>query len=139
MIDKPTSELLKQAFLSNFAFRSDAWLIPLHYKLPGEQALPEGCIIDIETTGLSPDTDHILAIGVLARGAAGVLQLTKPEYDKFRIRKTQDSPKPRYGYASHFEAEFLSVKDDHAELARGTLKSILRQANITREDFLKLL
>jgi predicted RNA binding protein YcfA (HicA-like mRNA interferase family) len=28
---------------------------------------------------------------------------------------------------------------DHAELARGTLKSILRQANITREAFLKLL
>jgi predicted RNA binding protein YcfA (HicA-like mRNA interferase family) len=31
------------------------------------------------------------------------------------------------------------IVPDHAELARGTLKSILRQANITREDFLELL
>jgi hypothetical protein len=31
------------------------------------------------------------------------------------------------------------IVPDHAELARGTLKSTLRQANITGEDFLKLL
>ena len=34
---------------------------------------------------------------------------------------------------------FVVIVPDHAELARGTLKSILRQANITREAFLKLL
>lgn len=34
---------------------------------------------------------------------------------------------------------FVVIVPDHAELARGTLKSILRQANITREKFLKLL
>lgn len=34
---------------------------------------------------------------------------------------------------------FVVIVPDHAELARGTLKCILRQANITREDFLKLL
>jgi len=34
---------------------------------------------------------------------------------------------------------FVVIMPDHAELARGTLKSILRQANITREAFLKLL
>jgi predicted RNA binding protein YcfA (HicA-like mRNA interferase family) len=34
---------------------------------------------------------------------------------------------------------FVVIVPDHAELARGTLKSILRQANITREGFLKLL
>jgi predicted RNA binding protein YcfA (HicA-like mRNA interferase family) len=34
---------------------------------------------------------------------------------------------------------FVVIVPDHAELARGTLKSILRQANITREEFLKLL
>ena len=34
---------------------------------------------------------------------------------------------------------FVVIVPNHAELARGTLKSILRQANITREDFLKLL
>ena len=28
---------------------------------------------------------------------------------------------------------------EHAELAKGTLRSILRQANLTREEFLKLL
>jgi len=34
---------------------------------------------------------------------------------------------------------FVVIVPDHAELARGTLKSILRQANITRDAFLKLL
>jgi len=34
---------------------------------------------------------------------------------------------------------FVVIVPDHAELARGTLKAILRQANITREAFLKLL
>lgn len=34
---------------------------------------------------------------------------------------------------------FVVIVPDHAELARGTLRSILRQANITREAFLKLL
>ena len=34
---------------------------------------------------------------------------------------------------------FVVIVPDYAELARGTLKSILRQANITREEFLKLL
>jgi len=31
------------------------------------------------------------------------------------------------------------IVPDHAELARGTLKSILNQANLTKEEFLKLL
>ncbi len=34
---------------------------------------------------------------------------------------------------------FVVIVPDHAELARGTLNSILRQANIAREDFFKLL
>ena len=34
---------------------------------------------------------------------------------------------------------FIVIVPDHPELALGTLKSILRQANITKEDFLKLL
>jgi predicted RNA binding protein YcfA (HicA-like mRNA interferase family) len=34
---------------------------------------------------------------------------------------------------------FVVIVPDHAELAKGTLKAILRQANITREDFLKLI
>ena len=34
---------------------------------------------------------------------------------------------------------FVVIVPNHAELARGTLKSILRQANIMKEDFLKLL
>jgi predicted RNA binding protein YcfA (HicA-like mRNA interferase family) len=34
---------------------------------------------------------------------------------------------------------FVVIVPDHAELARGTLKSILRQANMTREEFLRLL
>ena len=31
------------------------------------------------------------------------------------------------------------VVPDHSELAKGTLRSILRQASLTREEFLKLL
>lgn len=34
---------------------------------------------------------------------------------------------------------FVVIVPNHAELARGTLKSILRQANSMKEDFLKLL
>jgi predicted RNA binding protein YcfA (HicA-like mRNA interferase family) len=34
---------------------------------------------------------------------------------------------------------FVVIVPDHGELAKGTLKAILRQANITREDFLKLI
>ena len=34
---------------------------------------------------------------------------------------------------------FIVIVPDHPELATGTLKSILRQANITKEDPLKLL
>ena len=37
------------------------------------------------------------------------------------------------------EKVFIVIVPDHPELALGTLKSILRQANITKEDFLKLL
>jgi len=37
------------------------------------------------------------------------------------------------------EKVFIVIVPDHAELARGTMKSILRQANVTREEFLKLL
>jgi len=34
---------------------------------------------------------------------------------------------------------FVVIVPDHSELARGTLKSILRQAKMTREEFLRLL
>lgn len=34
---------------------------------------------------------------------------------------------------------FVVIVPDHSELAKGTLKSILRQANMTREEFLRLL
>ena len=37
------------------------------------------------------------------------------------------------------EKVFVVIVPDHSELAKGTLKSILRQANITRDAFLKLL
>lgn len=33
----------------------------------------------------------------------------------------------------------IVVVPDHRELARGTLKSILRQANLSREEFLEIL
>jgi hypothetical protein len=37
------------------------------------------------------------------------------------------------------EKGFAVIVPDHAELASGTSRSILRQANMTREEFLKLL
>jgi predicted RNA binding protein YcfA (HicA-like mRNA interferase family) len=33
----------------------------------------------------------------------------------------------------------IVIVPDHPEIAKGTLKSILRQANLSKEDFLKLL
>jgi predicted RNA binding protein YcfA (HicA-like mRNA interferase family) len=33
----------------------------------------------------------------------------------------------------------IVIVPDHNELARGTLKSVLRQANLSREEFLALL
>jgi len=33
----------------------------------------------------------------------------------------------------------IVIVPDHRELARGTLKSILRQANLSREEFLEIL
>jgi len=37
------------------------------------------------------------------------------------------------------ERTLVVIVPDHRELARGTLKSILRQANLTRKEFLDLI
>jgi len=37
------------------------------------------------------------------------------------------------------EKTLIVIVPDHKELARGTLKSILRQANLSREEFLEIL
>ena len=37
------------------------------------------------------------------------------------------------------ERTLVVIVLDHRELARGTLKSILRQANLTRKEFLDLI
>ena len=37
------------------------------------------------------------------------------------------------------ERTLIVIVPDHRELARGTLKSILRQANLSREQFIELI
>jgi hypothetical protein len=113
-MDKPSSEPLKKQFLSHFLFNPHPTIVTLRYKLKTQETLMKGCIIDIETTGLNRENDKIIAFGILKRNIAEIHQLTKPDHDKFETfikQKTQTSPKPRYGYAVHFEMQFLNFKD----------------------------
>lgn len=110
---KPTNHNLKKEFLANFLFNKYPSVVTQSCRLPRAQALRKGSIIDIETTGLDPNFDNIIAIGILERNIAKVHQLTKPHYVSFKRycqRKTEGSPKPRYAYAAGFEQDFLNVQ-----------------------------
>ena len=90
------------------------YFISLHYKV--DTPLSQGSIIDIETTGLDPSTDNIITLGIIKKKHLLLYQLVHEDsYKRFwslcnRLAKAQ--PTPRYGYACHFEADFLRIKDD---------------------------
>lgn len=112
---------LRKQFLSYFRFESFPWVVPLIHKLSNKKALKKGCITDIETTGLHPNTDMILTLGVLKRNIIFIYQLTNNEYDRFWslcVNIVSKAPKPRYGYNTRFEAEFLGIKKDWQDLTQ---------------------
>jgi len=90
------------------------YFICLTYKL--DNPLDKGSILDIETTGIDPLSDKIITLGIIRKNFLLIYQLIKEDsYWRFlqlckRIAKKQ--PTPRYAYSSHFEADFLNLKDD---------------------------
>jgi len=91
------------------------YFISLEYKL--DNPLTNGCIVDIETTGLNPLSDKIITLGIIKKNLLLIYQLTHEDsYWRFwslcnRLVKKQ--PIPRYGYACGFEADFLKILDDN--------------------------
>lgn len=91
------------------------------YTHPVNPLLQKGTIVDCETTGLDPKIDHILTLGILKRNKAEIYQLVQCRCARFKrlchyiVART---PTPRYAYASHFEADFLNIKDDWIDLTQ---------------------
>jgi len=113
-LEKPSCKPLKKQFLSNFLIIRPK-IVTLTYELGKEQELHKGCIIDTETTGLDPNTDHIITYGILKKTKAHIYQLTQPDYVSFKTlatQKTQRSPVPRYAYNTRFEQDFTGLKDN---------------------------
>jgi len=109
---------------SYFRFGTPGWMFSMCQKA---ETLPQGCIIDIETTGLNPDKgdyyhhqDHILTLGIYRNDRIFLYQLVKPHYDRFRElcqKIVSRTPTPRYAYCAHFEQSFLGVKEGWFDLA----------------------
>jgi len=110
LYEKASAHSLKRSFLANFMFDPFPRTVQLGYILPKEARLLKGSIVDLETTGLSPERDNIVSIGVLKKGKAEVHQLTCPDYELFKNfcrKKIMWAPKPRYAYNARFESDFL--------------------------------
>jgi len=87
----------------------------------GDHPHLKGTIVDLETTGLDPQSDHIIALGLYYGSRIEVHQLVKPHYDGFRdrcIRLVQGKPRPLYAYFAHFEQDFLGIKDGWVDLGQ---------------------
>lgn len=116
------SERLAHHFLTNFTLQPYPWKVYFYHKLiKTDEQLPKGCIIDIETTGLDPEKDKIIAIGLLKDNRANIFQLTNTQYERFRafsILTARSTPRPRYAYAAHFEADFLRIKHGWQDLTQ---------------------
>jgi len=112
-LEKSSCKPLKKQFLTNFIITKPK-IVTLDCPLEREQQLDKGCIIDSETTGLDPNTDHMITFGILRRKTARIYQLTQTEYGSFKAlatQKTQRSPVPHYAYNTRFEQDFLGLKD----------------------------
>ena len=114
---------LEHEFTTYFLFKPYPEFIPFTVKLPTEHHLPKGCIIDVETTGLNPETDDIITMGILQKDRAVIHQLTTSAYQQFRTycrNRADRTPLPRYGYNTRFESEFLSIEEGWHDLTRST-------------------
>ena len=107
------ADILQHNLLTHFQHLPFPQHFPFAIKLPKRYYLKKGCIIDLETTSLSPLFGHIITMGILEKDRAIVHQLTVPNYKDFqyfcfqKARQTQD---PRYAYNARFESEFLPIE-----------------------------
>jgi len=93
---------------TNLIFPKGRYFILITHKT--DKPLKKGSIIDVETTGLDPQQDHIITLGILKGNQARILQLIKPNYTRFQNLchyTAQEQPKPHHAYASQFEQQFL--------------------------------
>jgi len=106
-------------FNSFFLFGVKGWFVRLKFK--ANPPLKKGTIIDCETTGLNPELDKILTLGIYRGDRILIYQLVKPKYRGFKkmcrliVRK---QPKPLYAYAARFEQEFLEMSHGWRDLTR---------------------
>lgn len=110
---------LQRNFLANFQLLPLSEHFPFTIKLPKKYCLKTGCVIDLETTGVSPSFSNILTMGILEKDRAVVYQLTAPKYKDFQdycFEKARETQEPRYSYNSRFESEFLQMKDGWRDL-----------------------
>jgi hypothetical protein len=111
--EKIDANILQHDFLSHFQNPPFPQHFPYTIKLPKQYCLEKGCIIDLETTSLSPLSGHIVTMGVLEKDKAVVYQLTVPNYEEFRafcFQKARETQEPRYSYNARFEGEFLQME-----------------------------
>lgn len=112
---------LEHEFSTYFLFKPYPEFIPFTVKLPEKHHLPKGCVIDVETTGLNPETDDIITMGILQKDRAVIHQLTNTAYPQFKTychNKADRTPLPRYGYNTRFESEFLNIKEGWHDLTQ---------------------
>lgn len=110
---------LQREFTRYFMFKPYPEIVPFAVRLPEEHILPRGALIDIETTGLNPEADDIITMGILQKDRAVIHQLTKPSYELFKAvceSKAIRTPKPRYVYNARFESTFLNIKEGWHDL-----------------------
>ena len=110
---------IQRGFLANLHGLPFPEHFPFTVKLPKKYCLKTGCVIDLETTGVSPLLSNILTMGILEKDKAVVYQLTAPKYKDFQdycFKKARDTQEPRYSYNSRFESEFLQMESGLRDL-----------------------
>ena len=110
---------IQRSFLANFQRLPFPENFPFTIKLPKKYCLKTGCVIDLETTGVSPLLSNIITMGILERDRAVVYQLTAPKYKDFQdycFKKARGTQEPRYSYNSRFESEFLQMEKGWRDL-----------------------
>jgi hypothetical protein len=72
--------------------------------------LPEGVILDIETTGLDPEEDEIITFGYIRENSVIIFQRTERETSSFYQaikEELKTIPQPIFAYYAEFEKGFL--------------------------------
>jgi len=72
--------------------------------------LPEGVILDIETTGLDPEKDEIITFGYIRENSVIILQRAEQETSSFYQAiqaELKTIPQPIFAYYAEFEKAFL--------------------------------